>query len=69
MTCSAIGSPETVRERLAAIAERTQADEFMIVSDIYDHEARKHSLGLTVAATKNYVTPSEVEGREKILAL
>jgi hypothetical protein len=41
----------------------------MIVSDIYDNEARKHSLGLTVAATKNYVTPSEVEGREKILAL
>jgi luciferase family oxidoreductase group 1 len=69
MTCSAIGSPETVRERLAAIAERTQADEFMIVSDIYDHEARKHSLDLTVAATENYVTPSEVEGREKILAL
>jgi luciferase family oxidoreductase group 1 len=55
MTCSAIGSPETVRERLAAIAERTHADEFMVVSDIYDPEARKRSLELTVAATEKLI--------------
>jgi luciferase family oxidoreductase group 1 len=43
LTCSAIGSPETVRREIAAFIERTQADELMITSQIWDHEARMRS--------------------------
>ncbi|CAN5536714.1 LLM class flavin-dependent oxidoreductase [soil metagenome] len=40
---SIIGSPATVKAGLAALAEETQADELMIHSMIYDHEARLRS--------------------------
>jgi alkanesulfonate monooxygenase SsuD/methylene tetrahydromethanopterin reductase-like flavin-dependent oxidoreductase (luciferase family) len=43
LACSAIGSPETVRDSLAAFIARTGADELMITSQIFDHEARLHS--------------------------
>jgi luciferase family oxidoreductase group 1 len=43
LACSAIGSPETVRNSLAAFIARTGADELMITSQIFDHEARLHS--------------------------
>jgi luciferase family oxidoreductase group 1 len=41
--CSVIGGPETVRAGLQAMAERTGADELMIVSDIFDPELRRRS--------------------------
>lgn len=40
---SAVGSPETVRQRLAVIAEHTEADELILASHIYEHKARLHS--------------------------
>ncbi|MGZ5178938.1 MAG: LLM class flavin-dependent oxidoreductase [Ramlibacter sp.] len=43
LSCSAIGSPETVRQGLRAFVERTGADELMITSQIFDHQARLHS--------------------------
>ena len=43
LTCSAVGSPETVRSSLQAFVERTRADELIITSQIYDHDARVHS--------------------------
>ncbi|MGZ5269390.1 MAG: LLM class flavin-dependent oxidoreductase [Ramlibacter sp.] len=43
LSCSAIGSPETVRQGLRAFIERTGADELMITSQIFDHQARLHS--------------------------
>jgi luciferase family oxidoreductase group 1 len=43
MICSAIGSPETVRQGLAAFIERTGADELMITGQIFDHAARLRS--------------------------
>ena len=48
--CTVVGDPAEVRAGLQALQARTQADEFIIVSDIFDTEARKHSLSLTVAA-------------------
>jgi luciferase family oxidoreductase group 1 len=42
-SCSAIGSPATVRRELAAFAERTGADELMLSSMIFDHAARLRS--------------------------
>ena len=40
---SVVGSPETVREGLEAIVEATGADELMIASHIFDHQARLRS--------------------------
>lgn len=44
LACSIIGGPETVRKGLEAFVERTQADELMIVSDMYEPSARLKSL-------------------------
>ncbi len=38
-----VGSPETVRAGLDAIVDQTDADELMVVSAIYDHDARLRS--------------------------
>ncbi|WP_058307979.1 LLM class flavin-dependent oxidoreductase [Gracilibacillus massiliensis] len=38
-----IGDKDAVREKLAAFIEETEADEVIINSQIYDHEARKKS--------------------------
>ncbi|RWZ52383.1 LLM class flavin-dependent oxidoreductase [Halobacillus fulvus] len=40
---SFIGSKETVKEKLEAFLQETEADELMVISQIYDHEARLHS--------------------------
>jgi luciferase family oxidoreductase group 1 len=43
LSCSAIGSSETVARSIAAFVERTGADELMITSQIYDHRSRLRS--------------------------
>ncbi len=43
LSSSAIGSPATVAAALDAFIERTGADELMIASQIFDHDARLHS--------------------------
>jgi luciferase family oxidoreductase group 1 len=43
LTCSAIGSPDTVRSALAAFIERTRPDELMITSQMFSHAARLRS--------------------------
>ncbi len=43
LSCSAIGAPATVRAALAAFIARTGADELMITSQVFDHEARLRS--------------------------
>ena len=45
--CAVVGDPNEVKAGLQALQDRTQADEFIIVSDIFDTEARKRSLSLT----------------------
>jgi luciferase family oxidoreductase group 1 len=40
LSCSAIGSPETVRRAIDAFAARTGADELMLASMTFDHAAR-----------------------------
>jgi len=50
LTCSAIGDPETVRAAIAAFAERTGADELMITSQIWDHQARIRSYEIVAEA-------------------
>lgn len=50
LSCSAIGTPATVERQLAAFVERTKVDEVMIVSAIFDHDARKRSIGIAAKA-------------------
>jgi len=48
--CAVLGNPTEVVAGLQALQTRTDADEFIIVSDIYDISARKRSLALTAGA-------------------
>src|SRR5262249_48607793 len=41
-----VGSPDTVKAQLAAVAEATAADEVMITTMVYDHAVRKRSYAL-----------------------
>jgi luciferase family oxidoreductase group 1 len=43
LACAAVGSPDTVRRRLESLVARTQADELILTSQIYDHAARLRS--------------------------
>jgi luciferase family oxidoreductase group 1 len=43
LSCSAIGSPETVKGQIESFVARTGADELMITSQIFDHKARLRS--------------------------
>ncbi len=48
-----IGGPQTVRPGLQALAQATQADEFMLVSDVFDADLRLRSLQLTAQAFRS----------------
>ncbi|MEO8176139.1 MAG: LLM class flavin-dependent oxidoreductase [Sphingomicrobium sp.] len=52
LSCSAIGSPATVRQQVAAFVERTGADELMVTSQIFDHAARVRSYELLMEAVR-----------------
>jgi luciferase family oxidoreductase group 1 len=47
LTCSAIGSQKTVAKSIRNFIARTEADELMISSHIFDHAARLHSYEIT----------------------
>ena len=47
---SAVGSPETVRTEMRKFVERTRADELIVAGAVWDPEARKRSLALTMEA-------------------
>jgi len=46
LACSIVGSPDTVRHGLERFAEYTGAEELMVVSAIFDAEARRRSYSL-----------------------
>src|SRR5690606_9417176 len=50
LSCSAIGSPQTVREALGGLVKRHQPDEIMITAMIHDNDARLHSLEIAAKA-------------------
>lgn len=52
LSCSAVGSVETVETALRNCITDTQADELMIVAQIHDHAARKHSYTLAAEAMR-----------------
>jgi len=46
LTCSFVGSPDTVRRELQAFVLRTGADELMVSAAVFDHDARLRSYEL-----------------------
>jgi luciferase family oxidoreductase group 1 len=47
---SIVGSLDTVRKGMAALIEETRADEFIVVSDVYEHSERLRSIELIAEA-------------------
>ena len=58
--CSVVGSVETVRTGLQALADRTRADEFIVVSDVFDLEQRRRSFALIADAARGVSPALEV---------
>ena len=52
LSCTAVGSPQTVRAALAAFIARTKADELMITSQMFDHQARLRCYEITAEVRK-----------------
>lgn len=52
LAAGVIGGPDTVRAGLRELAEETRADEFMLVSDVYDPALRLRSLDIVAAANR-----------------
>ena len=50
LAAAVIGGPETVQAGLARLAQLTRADEFMMVTDVFDPALRLRSLDITAAA-------------------
>ena len=50
LACAVVGGRETVKTGLTAMAKATEADEFMLVCDIFDPALRLRSLDIAVAA-------------------
>lgn len=44
LSCSFVGSPETVKRLVADFLERTQADELIVAAHFHDHKARLRSI-------------------------
>ncbi|UNK78312.1 LLM class flavin-dependent oxidoreductase [Sphingopyxis granuli] len=53
LQCSAVGTVEDVAAGLKAFVARTGADEVIVASSMYDHDARKRSLALAMEAAKS----------------
>lgn len=55
LACAVIGGPDKVRAGLTKLANATQADEFMLVSDVFDPALRLRSLDIAAAAMREPV--------------
>ena len=53
LQCSVTGTADDVAEGLKAFQARTGVDEIIVASSMYDHDARKHSLSLTMQAAES----------------
>lgn len=55
LSCSAVGTPEKVREDVAAFVARTGADELMVTSQVFDHAARLRSYEILASVMEEAV--------------
>ncbi len=56
LSCSVVGDPETVRQGVEDLVERTGADELIVVSDVYEFAKRLRSFEI-VADVVSAITP------------
>jgi len=56
--CSAVGGPDAIAEGLKSFAARTAADELMIASQIFDHEARLASYRILADVHRSMTSPA-----------
>jgi luciferase family oxidoreductase group 1 len=54
LSCSAIGSAETVKAGVAKFIERTKADEIIVACSMFDHEKRKRSLEISAGVFESF---------------
>lgn len=54
LSCSAIGGPDTVRDKVAAFVERTKADEIIVACSVFEHAVRKRSLEIAAGVFSNF---------------
>jgi alkanesulfonate monooxygenase SsuD/methylene tetrahydromethanopterin reductase-like flavin-dependent oxidoreductase (luciferase family) len=59
LSCSATGSPETVRRELGALAAMYQPDELMVTGMIHDHAARLRSFAIAAKALTDIAQTSQ----------
>jgi luciferase family oxidoreductase group 1 len=55
LSCSAVGSPETVRRQIAEFVQRTGVDELIVTGQIFDQEARLKSFGIAAEVCRDLV--------------
>jgi luciferase family oxidoreductase group 1 len=58
LSCSAVGSPATVRQKLTELIARHQPDEVMITGMMHDHAARVRSLEIAASILSDLATPA-----------
>jgi len=58
LSCSFVGSPRTVRAGLEGFASRTQAEEIIVATAVFDPAARRRSCELLAAAWPEALTPA-----------
>ena len=61
--CSAVGTQEQVRADIDAFIARTDADELMVNSNVYEHAARLRSYELAALAVDQVTAPNEAEAK------
>jgi luciferase family oxidoreductase group 1 len=59
LSCSATGSPETVRRELGELAAKYQPDEMMVTGMIHDHAARLRSFAIAAEALSDIAEASK----------
>jgi len=52
LAAAVVGGPDKVREGLAALSQATEADELMLVCDIFDPALRLRSLDIAAEAAR-----------------
>ena len=52
LSCSVVGSPETLERGLRQLIEKTGASEFMMTGQIFEHQARLHSFEIAAQVMK-----------------
>jgi alkanesulfonate monooxygenase SsuD/methylene tetrahydromethanopterin reductase-like flavin-dependent oxidoreductase (luciferase family) len=61
-SCSAVGTPDTVRDEMTRFVERTGVDEVIVASHIFAHDKRLESYRLAAEAAAD-ATPVRTNGQ------